>query len=160
MKHRPPIFLWIFPELLQDNRWGGTLLAHLPLELIVKIFQYKWLFERKETKRELLDHFLYLSTSLSTNTRLMRLRTCHTFNFHWDTPNNVNIRYVLKWGPGFLSRDVKFHKTLRVASEYTEYEEVPPESLYSRIRSLIPRVNSFGLPVVAPTSRYNQLGLG
>lgn len=156
-RQRLPIFLWIFPELIQDNRWQGTYFSQLPLELIVKIFQYKWLFERTQTKKQLHDYFSKLSYNLLRKAKVMKLRTCYTFTFRWRSPNNVDINYQAKWGPGYISKDVKFCKTIRAKSEHVEYEETNSPFQYHGNRSILPSVeNTFGLPISLPTTcRYD-----
>ena len=120
---RRPLFLWIFPELIQDNRWQHTYFSKLPLELLVKIFQHKWFVERNEAKQELVEYFAQLSASILFNS-YRELRTVSAFNFFWVTPNGIAVHYNLKSGPGYLSKDITFSANLRVSSKHTQYLKI------------------------------------
>ena len=150
---RLPIFLWIFPELIQDNRWQQTHLARIPLEILVTIFQYKWLLERREAKKQLEEHFVHYNYHWR---RDRELRNVSTLNFEWQTPNSVHVSYVLKWGPGFFTKNIIFTKNLKVKSQHTQYDVTNTRIQIRNNRNILPSVeNRWGLPIgVADNIRY------
>ena len=154
---RLPIFLPIFPELIQDNRWQQTHLARIPLETLVIIFEYKWLLEKSEAKKQLQEHFLNWNHYHSKQYIVYRnLRRITTFNFDWVTPNGIHVKYLLKWGPGFFTKDLIFTKSLKVKSQHTQYDE--GDTRYQiRNNTHLPSVeNRYGLPITFPEgNRYN-----
>jgi hypothetical protein len=118
MKRRP-IFLWVFSELLQDCRWHQTYLASLPIELLMKIVEMKWKMERDEAKQKLENYFHLKSI---VRGRIRDLRTSSYFYMNWVTPNRVFVTCTLKWGLGYVRKDLRFSKSLNVASTITLYD--------------------------------------
>ena len=136
-----PIFLWVFSELLQDCRWHQTYLASLPIELLMKILEMKWKMERDEAKQKLERYFHVRGT---VKGRVRDLRTSSYFYMNWVTPNKVFITCTLKWGPGYIRKDLRFSKALNVASTITQYDRSNVND--NQISIGLPTIQSFGSP--------------
>lgn len=115
MNHRP-ICLWFLSELLQDCRWQGTFLVMLPIEILIKILQLKWKMEREAVRKHLK---LYIKPREG---HLREMRSVTYFQFYHLTPNRINVNYLLKWGPGFINKDIKFTKRIKIDSHHIQYD--------------------------------------
>lgn len=160
-KQRRPVFLWIIQELIQDNRWEKTHFARLPLEVLVHIFEHKWFLEKGDVKEHLEQYFFYLINSFDNNRnrRFRDLRSVCAFNLNWNTPNDVNVRYLLKWGPGFIIRELNFSKNLRITSQHVQYDKPNPQLQINMRYNIIPSfTNNFGLPISIPSENSTRYG--
>ena len=114
-----PIFIWIFPELLRDCRWQQTYLALLPIELFMKIHEMKWEMEREEAKQNL---EIYFGVRSKIKGQLTNLRTSSYFHLNWVTADRMRVFCNLKWGPGYIRKDLRFFKSIKAESNYTQYD--------------------------------------
>lgn len=106
-------------ELIQDCRWQNTYLNRIPREILLHILEYKWSFERKRCRKKL--DFYFEKRLHETRKNIYELRQTTTFIVQWGpTPEfGMNLKYIIKWGGGFIYRDILFSKTIKIMSKRT-----------------------------------------